>query len=218
MAWKNREGGDKSHANGVHFEKEARGKAIKAFVKDTLDARSARASSQGARSSPRTCRSRPPTVHDEALATLARLHDLPVQDSAERARIYREELRRLAGVPVAQGRDGPLVRLLVLARRRARARAAADDARRAAGRDARDRRARRRATSASSTGSSSSPTCSALPSSGFDAILGNPPWEIAKPNSKEFFSNLDPLYRGLGKQEARQTESLRGRRRRASLA
>ena len=37
--------------------------------------------------------------------------------------------------------------------------------------------------------------------SGFDAILGNPPWDIAKPVSKEFFSNLDPLYRSYGKQE-----------------
>src|SRR5947199_288232 len=36
MAWKNREGGDKSHGNGVHFEKEARTKAIKAFVKNML--------------------------------------------------------------------------------------------------------------------------------------------------------------------------------------
>ena len=40
------------------------------------------------------------------------------------------------------------------------------------------------------------------PGSGFDAILGNPPWDIAKPNSKEFFSNIDPLYRAYGKQEA----------------
>ncbi|WP_395095196.1 Eco57I restriction-modification methylase domain-containing protein [Armatimonas sp.] len=38
--------------------------------------------------------------------------------------------------------------------------------------------------------------------SGFDAILGNPPWEVQKPNSKEFFSNIDPLYRAYGKQEA----------------
>lgn len=37
---------------------------------------------------------------------------------------------------------------------------------------------------------------------GFDAILGNPPWDIAKPISKEFFSNADPLYRSYGKQEA----------------
>ena len=43
---------------------------------------------------------------------------------------------------------------------------------------------------------------------GFDAILGNPPWDIAKPKSHEFFSSVDPLYRSYGKQIAiaRQTE------------
>ncbi len=40
------------------------------------------------------------------------------------------------------------------------------------------------------------------PGAGFSAVVGNPPWEIQKPNSKEFFSNLDPLYRAYGKQEA----------------
>ncbi len=37
---------------------------------------------------------------------------------------------------------------------------------------------------------------------GFDVVLGNPPWEIAKPNSQEFFSRHDPLYRTYGKTEA----------------
>jgi hypothetical protein len=41
---------------------------------------------------------------------------------------------------------------------------------------------------------------------GFDAIVGNPPWEIQKPNSMEFFSNIDPLYRTYGKQEALQKQ------------
>lgn len=47
---------------------------------------------------------------------------------------------------------------------------------------------------------------------GFDAMLGNPPWEIQKPNSKEFFSNHDPLYRAYGKQEAlaKQLDYFRG--------
>lgn len=39
--------------------------------------------------------------------------------------------------------------------------------------------------------------------SGFDAVVGNPPWEIQKPKSHEFFSNHDPLYRTYGNQEAR---------------
>ncbi|MBU0507447.1 hypothetical protein KKH27_01240 [bacterium] len=33
-------------------------------------------------------------------------------------------------------------------------------------------------------------------------MLGNPPWEVMKPNSHEFFSNYDPLYRTYDKQEA----------------
>ena len=37
---------------------------------------------------------------------------------------------------------------------------------------------------------------------GFDGVVGNPPWETLQPNSKEFFSNIDPLYRTYGKQEA----------------
>ncbi len=36
---------------------------------------------------------------------------------------------------------------------------------------------------------------------GFSAVVGNPPWETLQPQSKEFFSNLDPLYRAYGKQE-----------------
>lgn len=40
------------------------------------------------------------------------------------------------------------------------------------------------------------------PEAGFSAIVGNPPWETQKPNSLEFFSNIDPLYRTYGKQEA----------------
>jgi len=38
--------------------------------------------------------------------------------------------------------------------------------------------------------------------SGFDAIVGNPPWETQKPSSREFFSEVDPLYHTYGKQRA----------------
>jgi hypothetical protein len=46
------------------------------------------------------------------------------------------------------------------------------------------------------------PDVFASANAGFDGIIGNPPWEIQKPNSMEFFSNVDPLYRTYGKQEA----------------
>jgi hypothetical protein len=37
---------------------------------------------------------------------------------------------------------------------------------------------------------------------GFDAVLGNPPWEVMKPISQEFFAEYDPLYRTYDKQTA----------------
>src|SRR5208283_4120860 len=39
-------------------------------------------------------------------------------------------------------------------------------------------------------------------SNGFDALIGNPPWDVMKPNSLEFFSEFDPLYRSYDKQAA----------------
>lgn len=43
---------------------------------------------------------------------------------------------------------------------------------------------------------------------GFDAMLGNPPWETIQPVSKEWFSNVDPLYRTYGKEEAKEKQTL----------
>jgi type I restriction-modification system DNA methylase subunit len=37
---------------------------------------------------------------------------------------------------------------------------------------------------------------------GFSATVGNPPWDIVKPSSQEFFSNYDPKFRLYKKQEA----------------
>jgi hypothetical protein len=37
---------------------------------------------------------------------------------------------------------------------------------------------------------------------GFSATIGNPPWDIVKPNSQEFFSSYDPRFRSYKKQEA----------------
>ena len=81
MAWKNREGGDKGHTNGVHYSKETRTKAIKAFVKDTLTP-DLHIFLKDTAWFAEDFQKNAAEKHDAALATLSRLHDLPVTDSA----------------------------------------------------------------------------------------------------------------------------------------
>ncbi len=206
MAWKNREGGDKQHTNGVHYRQDERTKAIKAFTRDHLTPDLARFIGAPSLFYDNLW-DRAATAHDEALATLRRLHELPVQDTAERARIYREEM---IGSPAWQSIKAafdlwcacwfwpadeldaaPLPSTLA---------SPAEAARAAAERIAAEKRFFH--------WELEFPDVFHRAGSGFDAVLGNPPWDIAKPNSKEFFSNTDPLYRSYGKQEAlrRQTD------------
>lgn len=207
MAFKNREGGDEKHSNGVHFEKGARGKALKAFASGPLKSDLARFLSGPTLFDSRDVAAEAATVHDEALATLARLHELPVHDAAERARIYREELegspayRQLKDAmdlwcacwfwPAEELECAPLPTTL---------HDPAEETRAIARRIAGQKRFFH--------WELEFPDVFREAGSGFDAVLGNPPWDIAKPNSKEYFSNVDPLYRSYGKQEAirKQTE------------
>jgi hypothetical protein len=200
MAWKNREAGDKNHINGVHFQKEVRTKAIKAFVKDRLtpDLRQFLA---GRTLFSEDLQQQASTVHDEALAVLARVHELPVHDNAERARLYKELVlgspayRSLKSAmdlwcscwfwPADDLSCAPLPSTLA---------APAAGTRAVAARIAEAKRFFH--------WELEFPDVFRTVASGFDAILGNPPWDIAKPSSKEFFSNIDPLYRSYGKQEA----------------
>ena len=91
IAWKNREGGDKNHSNGVHFEKNARGKAIKAFNKDRLKP-DLRGFLEGMTLIEEDLLEVAAAAHGEALEVLAYMHDLPIQDAAERADVYRKDL------------------------------------------------------------------------------------------------------------------------------
>jgi hypothetical protein len=207
MAFKNREGGDKGHTNGVHFAKDARGKALKAFASGTLKADLVRFLSQPSLFDERDLAQEAAGVHDAALATLARLHELPVHDTAERMRLYRDELQASPAIrqlkeamdlwcacwfwPADQLELAPLPTSF---------HAPSADTRALAEHIAAEKRFFH--------WELEFPDVFCHESSGFDAMLGNPPWDIAKPNSKEFFSNIDPLYRSYGKQEAlrKQTE------------
>ena len=206
MAWKNREGGDKNHTNGVHSEENARTKAIKAFVKETLipDLRLFLLGPGVIAKEDLLVETA--AAHDEAFAVLAECHALPVRDAAARARMYRENFlgspawRSLKDAmdrwcacwfwPAEELGSAPLPTSFT---------APPPETRAACERIAAEMRFFH--------WELEFPDVFRKASSGFDAILGNPPWDIAKPNSKEFFSNLDPLYRSYGKQEALRKQS-----------
>jgi len=145
-------------------------------------------------------------VHAEGIAAFAELHALPVWQAEERRRIYQEKIEANASVkalkdqldlwcalwfwpadqlfdaPLAGGLARPNPEALAIARAIARKEhffhweLEFPDV---------------------LTGNADGKA------SGFDAILGNPPWDIWKPSSKEFFSNIDPLFRCYGKEDAK---------------
>ena len=205
MAWKHREGGDKAHGNGVHFAKDVRGKALKAFVKDRLTP-DLKLFLRGADLFQGDLLTAAATAHDKALRVLADMHDLPVQDAKTRAAKYRDEFlaspawRSLKTAmdlwcacwfwPAQELDCAPLPRTFA---------APSDETRNLAARLAQALRFFH--------WELEFPDVFDQPGAGFDAMLGNPPWDIAKPVSKEFFSNIDPLYRSYGKQEAIRRQS-----------
>ena len=96
MAWKNREGGDKSHSNGVHFKKNASArKAIKAFVKDKLKLDLKLLSLQGQDLLQKDLLEQAAeSAHADALAVLEQhAQAMPIHDTRPSVRaLYREEL------------------------------------------------------------------------------------------------------------------------------
>ena len=210
MAWKNREGGDKNHSNGVHFNKNARGKAIKGFHKNRLTPDMKRFL-EGRTLFQEDLLETVATAHDDAIEVLAYMHELPIQDAAERADVYRKELlgsqewRSLKEAmdlwcacwfwPASEIEHAPLPTSFA-------------DPPEETGAVARAVAARHRFIH----WELEFPDVFREAGAGFDAVLGNPPWDIAKPVSMEFFSNIDPLYRSYGKQEAllKQSEYFEG--------
>ena len=206
MAWKNREGGDKNHSNGVHFEQNARTKAIRTFVKGTLIP-DLRRFLHGADLFQPDLLEQSTTAHDGALAVLERMHAMPVYDAAERARLYRDNLVGSATWPLLKEamdlwcacwfwpageiEHAPLPSTLAEPPAATRT---------VAGRIAGEMRFFH--------WELEFPDVFREARSGFDAMLGNPPWETLQPNSMEYFSNIDPLYRSYGKQEALRRQTI----------
>ena len=229
MAWKNREGGDKTHTNGVHYAKNARTSAIKTFVRERLMP-DIKLFLQGKDLFQEDLLEQTKTAHQDALDTLQRIHDMPVHEAAERGDVYRRDflgsdswssLKTAMDLwcacwfwPVDQVEHAPLPTSFANPPDETRAiveRVAAQarffhwelefpDVFRERSKTEKipvDNGPADNETTAFGEGNVM----------GFDAILGNPPWDIAKPVSKEFFSNVDPLYRSYGKQEALRCQS-----------
>ncbi len=209
MAWL-REGGDKSHTTGVHFAKEARTKAIAKHLKDVIKpdlvAMIDRMRGQGDLfiAEGKTAEQ----VHDEALGILEQMHRLAPGEDGEhrRAELHRQLRESPAYVALKRAFDcwcslwfWPADQLAA-APKPSTFTSMSSEAFEVAERIARERRffhwelefpdvfAAKAADHKSAAG--------------FSAIIGNPPWDISKPNSKEFFSSIDPLYRTYGKQDA----------------
>ena len=216
LAWE-REGGDANHDRFVHHVREEavkRGKdrgtvrrtgdvwtqAIKDFRARLKPALADWVAGQGSLFDKVEGRS-PEALHDEAVALFEQLHALPIHDSDGRAAFYREKV--LGSPALTRLKEAfdtwcavwfwPADRL-DLAPLPATMEQLTDEARAVV------------RTLQAEHGffhwELEFPDVFAAPGGGFHAIVGNPPWEIQKPNSKEFFSNLDPLYRTYGKQEA----------------
>lgn len=200
LAWE-REGADKNHTRGVHFKKEAWTKAIREFrnkrVKPALAAWIAGQRDLFDRFEGRT----PEQIHDAALALLEQLHSLPIHETQERAQFYRDKIQGSGALAHLKKAFDTWCALwlwpadkLELAPSLQNFGAPANEALEIVD-DLKDEYR-------FFHWELEFPDVFAKAQSGFDAMVGNPPWEIQKPNSKEFYSNIDPLYRGYGKQEA----------------
>ncbi|NLY63726.1 MAG: hypothetical protein GX070_02040 [Alcaligenaceae bacterium] len=210
MAWQ-REGGDKDYQKNKpdnlinHWYEDAKGKrkgdvftdAIKARAKAVPEQLQALLSGQLTLEGGLDAAN----VHDELLKVFRKLHRLPVHESEKRAEIYQQEVLNNPHYHALKARmdlwcalwfwPGEQIELAPLPREFANP---TEQALAIVAEVARRQRFFH--------WELEFPDVFTASQDGFDALLGNPPWEIQKPNSKEFFSNHDPLYRAYGKQDA----------------
>ncbi|MCC7334626.1 MAG: hypothetical protein IT422_06000 [Pirellulaceae bacterium] len=200
MAWM-REGGDKNHSNGVHYEKEAWTKAISSRVSDIKSQLIDQIDQQLYLNTGEDLNT-VQTVHDDAERALEGIHRIGIHEADRRAQEYHRlvesdkfkhakfSLNLWCAIwfwPPQQLEHCPLVTEFYEGK-------LSDEAKRIV--------ESLQAQLRFFHWQLEFPDVFSTATDGFDAVLGNPPWDIAKPNSKEFFSALDPLYRSYGKQEA----------------
>lgn len=195
--------GDKGHATAVHFERGRLSASLKQFRDETLKPALAHwieARDPGVFKFLSEGQS-PEALHEDALGLFAEMHALPLHGTEQRAAFYRTRVGGHFGLtslreafdvwcalwfwPVEalehfplpeQFADPPETARKVVAQLRDRLRFFHWEL--------------------------EFPDVFTTPGAGFDALLGNPPWETVQPVSKEWFSNHDPLYRTYGRQEA----------------
>jgi Eco57I restriction-modification methylase len=218
LAW-NREGGDAKHERFVHHFREAKTKKGETkrsgdkwtrAIKDELDRRIkpellgwleeefARATGQATFS---FAGQTPEAIHSAALKAFEELHALPIHHTDRREEIYNERILHSEALGRLRRAFNTWCALwfwpadeLEIAPGPRRFLDCSEEARKVVERVNRERRFFH--------WELEFPDVFREAGAGFDAVVGNPPWEIQKPNSMEFFSNVDPLYRSYGKQEA----------------
>ncbi len=210
MAWE-REGGDKDYqkkkADNLinHWYEDAKGKRKGDVFTDAIKARSKAVPKQLQavinRQMNLDAAMDAGNVHDELLKVFKKLHRLPVHESEKRSEVYRNEVLNNPHYHALKARmdlwcalwfwPGEEIELAPLPRE------FADPNEQALAIVAEVARRQR-----FFHWELEFPDVFTSSQSGFDALLGNPPWETMQPNSKEFFSNHDPLYRAYGKQDA----------------
>jgi len=197
-----REGGDKSHSNGVHYRKEEWTRAIKQHFNSVIKPEMVSVIT-GQFTFKHPVLADPGTVHDEAMAVFEKLHNLAKNTDGIRQMetIYYIELRQneswrrlkdafdtwcaiwfwpadkldIAPTPLTflQPSENTLAEVRRLAHQHRFLHWELEF-----------------------------PDVFTKDRSGFDAVLGNPPWDTMQPVSKEFFSNIDPIYRAYSKLDA----------------
>lgn len=198
LAWE-REGGDKNHGNGVHYRREEWTRAIKRFrnerVKPGLADWIRRHKQHGLFD--RVEGFSPETIHDHGLAELQEMHRVDIHEPERQADLYarmeadaaRKRLKeafdawcalwfwpadRLAAAPLPADFASPRPETLDLVR-------ALHERHRFFHWEL------------------EFPDVFNASRHGFDAVVGNPPWENLQAHPAEFFSAVDPLFRGYGR-------------------